>query len=205
MRSSVEVGATSWIRAELGPGARGGVGDDEACRACCPGVRLEALPTVCLEQRRVGHRDQRRVADEGAGRGEALEAGGRAHPRSERLLGGGTDHRAVGERVGEREADLDDVGATRDGGRGEGRGVLAGHEVDDERLAHVGCSDPGDRLQPVTMAAVTGFRPLLTTPAPTPPAPRRDPCRRGPRGRRRRTPRRSSRRPRERATTRARE
>ena len=40
----------------------------------------------------------------------------------------------VGERVGEREADLDDVGAAGDGGLGEGGRLGAGHQVDDERL-----------------------------------------------------------------------
>ena len=42
---------------------------------------------------------------------EALEAGARPHPARERPLGGAPDHRPVGERVGEREAELDDVGA----------------------------------------------------------------------------------------------
>ena len=49
-------------------------------------------------------------------RGEALEAGGRAHARRERLLGGRAGSRAVRERVGEGEADLDDVGAALDRG-----------------------------------------------------------------------------------------
>ncbi len=46
------------------------------------------------------------------------------------------DHRPVGERVGEREADLDDVRSTLDGGLGELRRTRARHQVDDERLAH---------------------------------------------------------------------
>ena len=121
MRSSVEVGATSWMRFSSG---REPAAVSAMMKLVAPAARasaLEALPAVGLEQRGVGHRDQRRVADEGAGGGEALEAGGGAHAGGERLLGGGADHRPVGERVGEGEADLDDVGAAGDCGLGEGR------------------------------------------------------------------------------------
>ena len=58
------------------------------------------------------------LADESAGCSEAVEAGGGSHTGCECLLGRGTNHRPVGQRVGEREADLDDVGAARDGGLG---------------------------------------------------------------------------------------
>ena len=48
--------------------------------------------------------------------GEAVEAGGGAHSARERPLGGAADDRPVGERVREREADLDQVGASVDRG-----------------------------------------------------------------------------------------
>ena len=76
------------------------------------------------------------TSDALAGRGEALEAGLRPHALRERLLGGAADHRAVGERVGEREAELDEVGAALDGRLGQLRRLRPGHQVDRERLAH---------------------------------------------------------------------
>ena len=56
------------------------------------------------------------------------------HSFSERSLAGPADHGAVGERVREREAQLDDVRATFDGGLDELGRAPATHQVDDERL-----------------------------------------------------------------------
>ena len=53
-------------------------------------------------------------------------------PRAERALGGALDRRALGERVGERDAELDDVGAALDRGLGELRRLRLADEVDDE-------------------------------------------------------------------------
>ena len=120
---------------QLGPRPCGGVGDDEARCSRRARIALEALPAVGLEQRRVRHRDQWRVADEGTRGGKALEAFLRAHAGGERFLGRGADDRPVCERIRERKADLDDVRAARDRGLGQGRSLGPGHQVDDERLA----------------------------------------------------------------------
>ena len=95
--------------------------------------------------------------------GEALEAGCRAHPGRERLLGGRADHRAVGERVGEGEADLDDVGAACDGGRGEGGRLGAGHQVDDEGLAHAGAHERRPQRRAAASARSLSPRPERQT------------------------------------------
>ena len=121
--------------AELRPVAGGEVGDDQALGAGGAGVLGEPVPAVRLEDRGVGHRHERHLHP-GARRGQALEAGARPHPGGERLLGCAADHRAVGERVGEREADLDEVGAARLRRSGEVGRVGAGHQVDDEPLGH---------------------------------------------------------------------
>ena len=186
MRSSVEVGRDEVHAAELRTLAGRDVGDDEARRPACSGVGREALPAVRLEDRGIGHRHDRGLADEGARLGEAVQALRGAHPATERALGGPLDHRSVGEGIGEGKAELDHVGARLDGGRGElGRLGLA-DEVDDERLPH-----PPE-------SPSRAFRATART------APPRGPCRRAPRGRRRRTRRRAGRAPPGRGPTRAR-
>ena len=111
------------------------VGDDHARGTGGASVRREALPAVGLEQRGVGHRHQRHV-DACPHAREAVEAGLRAHPLRERPLGGSPDHGAVGERVGEGEAELDEVGAALHRRLGQLRRVRAAHQVDREGLAH---------------------------------------------------------------------
>ena len=56
------------------------------------------------------------VVDSLADGGEALEARRRLHPFRQRPLCGPPDDRAVGERIREGKADLDDVGASLHGG-----------------------------------------------------------------------------------------
>ncbi len=124
---------------ELGPLARRKVGDDQAVGAGGASVGGEPLVAVGLEQRGVGHRDQRDV-DASPGLRQALEAAAGAHPVGQRPLGGPADHRPVGERVRERKAELDDVGAAGDRGLGELGRVPPGHQVDDERLHPVTCA-----------------------------------------------------------------
>ena len=102
----------------------------------CSVVR-EALPAVRLEDRRVRHRDQRRVGHQLARAREHVEARARAHAALQRALARAADHRPVRERVGEREAELDDVGAAVDGRLRELRRLRLGHQVDDERLAAI--------------------------------------------------------------------
>ncbi len=113
-RSSVDVGATSWTRRVSGRTSlgRSATINDVAPALCRVGG--EPFPTVGVEDRRVGHRDQRH-GDALACLREHLEALLRAHPRGERPLAGPADHRPVGERIGEREAELDDVCSRLDG------------------------------------------------------------------------------------------
>jgi hypothetical protein len=111
----------------------GQVGDDQARCARGPGVRVEPLVAVGLEQRRVGHRHERHV-DALTDLREALEAGGGPHPAGECPLRRPPDDGPIGERVGEREAELDDIGAALDGRLGELGRVPSGHQVDDEGL-----------------------------------------------------------------------
>ena len=112
------------------------VRDDEARRPTRRGVGREALPAVGLEDRRVGHRHDRRLADELARLREALQALQGAHPATESALGGPLDHGAVGERIGEREAELDHIRTGVDGGGSERGRLGLADEVDDERFAH---------------------------------------------------------------------
>ena len=58
-------------------------------------------------------------------------------PRASARSDGAPDHRPLGERVGEREAELDDVGAALDRGARELRRLGLGHQVDDELLVRV--------------------------------------------------------------------
>ena len=96
----------------------GQVGDDERRGAGVACIGVEALPPVRLEQRGVRHRDER-DADLAADRAQVLEALGGAHARGEGTLRSAPDHRAVRERIREREADLDQVGAACLGGARE--------------------------------------------------------------------------------------
>ena len=66
---------------------------------------------------------------------EDVEARARAHPARERALAGAADHRPVGERIGERKAELDDVRAALDRRPRELRRLRLGHQVDDERFS----------------------------------------------------------------------
>ena len=93
-------------------------------------VRGETLPAVRLEDRRVRHRHERRLADQRPRAREALEACVRAHALRERLLARAADHGSVRERVGERKAELDEVGASVDRCRGQLRRLGSGHEID---------------------------------------------------------------------------
>ena len=79
----------------------------------------EAVPAICLEEGRVGHRHERCLGHELARARQALEAGARPHPLPERTLRRTPDHRSVGERIGQRKAELDQVGAADDGRCGE--------------------------------------------------------------------------------------
>ena len=86
-------------------------------------------------------------------------------PAGERALAGAADHRPVRERVGEREADLDEVGAALDGGLGElrrlaarpsGRSRAASGEVEIVTVRHeVGTDLPA---RPVPSSAPVGGR-----------------------------------------------
>ena len=115
------------------------VDDDRARRAGLARVGDEALVAVGLEDRGVGHRDERDV-DARARVRDALEALGRAHAAREGALGGALDRRALGERVGERDAELDDVGAALDRGLGELRRLRLADEVDDELVVIRSCA-----------------------------------------------------------------
>ena len=120
IRSVGVVGATSWMRGKLRRRFEREVGDDEARRAGGRRVVPEALVPVGLQERGVRHRDERDV-DPRPRLGEALEAGLGAHALGDSALAGQSDHRSVRERIREREADLEDVCASRDRGRGATR------------------------------------------------------------------------------------
>ena len=109
------------------------VGDDHARRAGRPSLFREAFVAEGLEQRRVGHRDQRHV-DAPTDLGQAGKAGVRAHTVDERPLGSPANHGPVREWVREREAKLDDVRAGLHRRLGEFWRRGAAHQVDDERL-----------------------------------------------------------------------
>ena len=174
IRSSVEVGATRWILLTSG---RSPAGTSETIRLVAPscgGVGGEALPAVRLEDRRVRHRDDRRVAHQLAGRGQTVEAPARAHAARECPLRGTLDHWPVGERIGEGEAELDDVGARPRPPRARARASPA--------------PPRGRRRVPCAFATGCGGRaPRAPPPGPCPPAPRgRRRCTRHPARRRRR-------------------
>ena len=109
------------------------VRDDERGRAGRARVGFEPLPAVGVEDRRVGHRDQRHVHTSSC-LGQHLEAAAGAHAGRERPLAGAADHGPVRERVGEREAELDHVGAGFDRCLRELGRLGHRHQVDDERL-----------------------------------------------------------------------
>ena len=146
------------------------VDDDRARGSRGARVGREPLVAVRLEDRGVGHRDERDL-DAGSGLGDALEALPGAHAAREGALGGALDGRALGERVGERDPELDDVGAALDRGLDELRGLRLAHEIDDE-LGH------------------SVIRPAPSSLRRHAPGPPRDPCRLARKGRRRRAPRR---------------
>jgi hypothetical protein len=93
----------------------------------------EALVAVRLEQGRVRHGDHGPV-DPLTNVAHALDARCGPHPVRQCLLRGTPDHRAVGERIGEGKADLDDVGAASHGRLGQRGRLPPGHEIHDERL-----------------------------------------------------------------------
>src|SRR5262249_41160093 len=78
---------------------------------------------------------------------EALEALLRAHAPGECALGSEADRGALRERVREREAELDQVGAAVDRGLGELRRLGLAHEIDRERL-HACASTSARSLSP---------------------------------------------------------
>src|SRR6185312_2377103 len=132
--------ALGWRRGryELHPGKVGRglerkVGDDEAGRPRGGGVVSEALVPPRLEDGGVRHRDERNV-DLRPRLGQAIEARLGAHPLRPCALAGEPDHRPVGERVREREAELEEGGAPGHRGGGELRRLLPGHQVDGQAL-----------------------------------------------------------------------
>ena len=111
--------------------------------------RVATAPAVAAADDlvRVGHRHERQAGSGGAdpARGASIERS-RVAPGGERRARGALERRAVGEWIGVRQADLEQVGPAV--GRGEGDrearlGVrIAGHDVRDERRPAVG---PGRR------------------------------------------------------------
>ena len=101
-----------------------------------PGVRFKALIAVGLEDGGVRHPDERRLGQQLARLCEDVEAGACAHSARKRALRRAPDHRPFGERIRKRKAELDDVGASLDGGARELRRLGLGDQVDDELLAH---------------------------------------------------------------------
>ena len=83
------------------------------------------------------HRQERHL-DALARAREAVEAGGGAHALRQRALGGAANDGTVRERIGEREPQLDEIGASFDGGFGELRCLRTAHEVDRERFHRLG-------------------------------------------------------------------
>ena len=121
---------------ELGPFSGGQVGDDHARRPRRSGHRPRSAPSrtpragTSTSSVRAAPRRASRVAARHSRQAFVRMPAASARSR------GPPDHRPVRERIGEGKADLDQVGAARLGGRGQLRRVRAGHQVDDECLAH---------------------------------------------------------------------
>ena len=132
MRSSVEVGATSWIRFSSGrvpaavsttmklvaPAARASASKRSQPYASRIDAYVIVISGVSPTSARVAARHSRQAAVR--------------MPAASAFSACGADDRPVRERIPEGEADFDDVCASLDRGRGEGRRVHSGHEVDDE-------------------------------------------------------------------------
>ena len=108
-------------------------------RSCCS-HRRPARPRRSAPSRRPRAARSRSSARAAPRRARAPQRGIRGTPRvripcRERPLGRAPDHRPVRERVGEGEAELDDVGAALDRGLRERGRLRAGHEIDHEGLA----------------------------------------------------------------------
>ena len=124
------------VRVERGldiAGTLGGkVGEENVVDAGRFRVRGEALDAVAHDGIEIGERDQRNLAlrthrprdgENVVHRGSALQ----------RALRGGLDYGAVGDRIGERHAELDGVRARLGEGKDDvGRGAVAARDVGDE-------------------------------------------------------------------------
>ncbi len=136
MRSSVEVGATSWIL--RGAGGRAPAGRSATISPVAPAARAScsntSQPYVSSKEAvrpsapEWGADARTRLRD-----GEALPPRGGAHAGGEGTLSAASRiTRAVREPVRAGKAHLDEIGPTRHGGLRERRRVAAGHQVDRE-------------------------------------------------------------------------
>src|ERR1035437_9142998 len=111
------------------------IGDEDGAGAGGASVGDEALVAVGFEQRLVDEGNERHL-DAPANLRQAFQAGLRSHALGERPLGRVADDRPVGERIRERKAELDQVGAARYCRGGQLGRFAPGHQEDDEFLLH---------------------------------------------------------------------
>ena len=158
------------------------VGDDHA-RGAGGAASLRELDRAAVREHHV-HVDHQHHRDLVADRLADLQRGPQRRPLGQRLGGGGVDRGTVGERVGERHAELDQVGARVDVGARDRQPRIAvgepGHHVRHQRRAAFVLGGGEDGADPL-LAGIISPRSCART--------RRGPCRRARRGRGRRSPR----------------
>ena len=91
----------------------GQIDDDQAIDAGGGGIRAEAGDAVGQQRVEVAHEDDRGVRVRGAEFGDHAERAGQRRAGEQAAAAGGLDGGAIGHRVGERHADLNEVGAGR--------------------------------------------------------------------------------------------
>jgi hypothetical protein len=205
MRSSVEVGASRKIRSRPAALSCGGEGlaflgrvvdDQHAVDAGRPRIGHEAVAmalVVALDRVGVAHQHHRRAASRWRNCAPRQHLG-QADAARQGAFAGLLDHRAVGHRVAEGHAELDDVGAAfdqrmHDLGRGVGKRVAGGH-VGDQRLAALGLQrgqawlrcGSSLHLPAPPFTSARGTKAGRRTRRPTGRPRCRCPCRRGPTG-----------------------
>ena len=188
--AAIRTGSMPAAIAASAQGAASIEGTSATSRLSAPGfgqLGAETLAAARDDDVGVGQDADRDVGMAGAEVGDHRQAIGGADPGLERLLGGLGDHRAVGDRVGEGNADLDHVAPALDQGVEQGGGARRGRDgrASGSRRTRFR-SARGEALEHRGVAAHAAPR-AISGPGPCP-------CRRAPTGRPRSPPRASPRR-----------
>ena len=168
-RSSVDVGATSWIRRNSGCASTGRSATMTLVAPALARLR-EALVAVCLEQRGVRHRHDRRPRSARGSRRRTRGTRPCASPGPARCSAA---RRITGPSASgsEKGMPISTTSAPPAYGRlRERRRLRAGHEVDDERLPSLGWKALKSVRESPTDASTQHFDLSVRAPAGSPPA-----------------------------------